>query len=485
MKEFIKIIAIAIIGGLIVVGGQNIIGNHENTNDVSITDKIEVPTPSISVSNNSIGALNSSTPELKTAAKNTVHAVVYILTEFSRKSSVYDDFFSIDDFFGRRRSPSILKASGSGVIISSDGYIVTNNHVVQQADKITITLNDKRKYNATVIGTDPSTDLALLKIDEKELDFVTYGSSDAIEVGDWVLAVGNPFNLTSTVTAGIISAKARNINILGSNSAIESFLQTDAVVNPGNSGGALVDINGKLVGINAAIASRTGSYIGYSFAIPVTIVKKVVKDLREYGQVQRAYIGITIKEVNNEIAKKYKLNEIEGVLVESISDNGAAKSAGIEKGDIILEISNTKVNTTSELLEKVGLYRPGDKISLKIIHNKKIKNYDLVLTNESGTTEINDKSKISILTRTGANFKVISEELKQKLKIKNGLQVISLENGLFRSAGIRIGFIIQNVGKQKITNQKELETALSQKSGGVLIDGIYPNGVRAYYGIGL
>ena len=275
MKEILKIISVAVIGGLIVLGGQNIITDKEatNINDNYILSN-STNTPNRAISNSHINSGVAET-DFKVAANKTVHAVVYILTEFSRKSSVYDDYFSFNDFFGRGRSGSnIIKASGSGVIISSDGYIVTNNHVVQEADKITVTLNDKRVYNGTVVGTDPTTDLALIKIDEKDLEYVTYGNSDNIEVGDWVLAVGNPFNLTSTVTAGIISAKARNINILGSNSAIESFLQTDAVVNPGNSGGALVDTEGKLVGINAAIASRTGSYIGYSFAIPVTIVKK-------------------------------------------------------------------------------------------------------------------------------------------------------------------------------------------------------------------
>ncbi len=486
MKEILKIISVAVIGGLIVLGGQNIITDKEapNINDNYISSN-STNTPNRAISNSPINSGVAET-DFKVAANKTVHAVVYILTEFSRKSSVYDDYFSFNDFFGRGRSGSnVIKASGSGVIISSDGYIVTNNHVVQEADKITVTLNDKRVYNGTVVGTDPTTDLALIKIDEKDLEYVTYGNSDNIEVGDWVLAVGNPFNLTSTVTAGIISAKARNINILGSNSAIESFLQTDAVVNPGNSGGALVDTQGKLVGINAAIASQTGSYIGYSFAIPVTIVKKVVKDLKEFGRVQRAYIGVTIKEVDASLSKKLKLKSIAGVYVQTVLKNGAAEASGIQQGDIVLKVEGVEVNSPAELLERIGLFRPGNKIKLDILHNHKIKEYDLVLTNEYGKTKLDDISNENKLVRTGAKFKEISKELKQALNINYGVQVISLDNGLFKSAGIRRGFIIQSIDKIVVKSTAELEKAINKKTGGILIEGIYPNGVRAYYGIGL
>ena len=486
MKEILKIISVAVIGGLIVLGGQNIITDKEatNINDNYILSN-STNTPNRAISNSHINSGVAET-DFKVAANKTVHAVVYILTEFSRKSSVYDDYFSFNDFFGRGRSGSnIIKASGSGVIISSDGYIVTNNHVVQEADKITVTLNDKRVYNGTVVGTDPTTDLALIKIDEKDLEYVTYGNSDNIEVGDWVLAVGNPFNLTSTVTAGIISAKARNINILGSSSAIESFLQTDAVVNPGNSGGALVDTQGKLVGINAAIASQTGSYIGYSFAIPVTIVKKVVKDLKEFGRVQRAYIGVTIKEVDASLSKKLKLKSIAGVYVQTVLKNGAAEASGIQQGDIVLKVEGVEVNSPAELLERIGLFRPGNKIKLEILHNHKVKEYDLVLTNEYGKTKLDDVSNENKLVRTGAKFKEISKELKQALNINYGVQVISLDNGLFKSAGIRRGFIIQSIDKIVVKSTVELEKAINKKTGGILIEGIYPNGVRAYYGIGL
>lgn len=484
MKDIIKILSVAIIGGLVVIGGQQLLSKKETKTEKTYTFQQDNSPIKAKAVRNYSGDEESSLPDLKMAAAKSVHAVVYIQTEFARKSSVYDQYFSIDDFFGRR-SPSVLKASGSGVIISSDGYIVTNNHVVQEADKITITLNDKRSYNAKVIGTNPETDLALVKIDETNLEFVKFGNSDQLQVGDWVLAVGNPFNLTSTVTAGIISAKARNINILGSNSAIESFLQTDAVVNPGNSGGALVDTKGELVGINAAIASRTGSYIGYSFAIPVSIVKKVVTDLKEFGTVQRAYIGITINEVNAELAKELKLDSIEGVYVNSVLEKGAAIDAGLEAGAVIISINDIPVNSTSFLLEKIGLQRPGDKIRLKVIQNKKLKDIDVVLTNKFGNPELEKPAEIEVSSKIGAEFEEVSQALKQNLGIEYGQQISKLQDGVFKTAGIRSGFIILKIGKTEIKTQKDITNALSEKSGGMLIEGIYPNGVRAYYGIGL
>jgi Do/DeqQ family serine protease len=484
MKGLLKILGTAIIGGLVVIGGQYLFTNKDKKIEEPITFQQDNSPIEAKAVRNYTEETESNLPDLKEAASKTVHAVVYIQTEFTRKSSVYDQYFSIDDFFGRR-SPSVLKASGSGVIISSNGYIVTNNHVVQEADKITITLNDKRTYNAKVIGTNPETDLALLKIDEKNLEYVKFGNSDQLQVGDWVLAVGNPFNLTSTVTAGIISAKARNINILGSNSAIESFLQTDAVVNPGNSGGALVDTKGRLVGINAAIASRTGSYIGYSFAIPVSIVKKVVTDLKEFGSVQRAYIGITIKEVNAELAKKLKLDSIKGVYIGSVLEKGAAYNAGLEAGNVILSFNNTPVNSTSFLLEKIGLQRPGDKVKLKVIQDNKIRNIDVVLTNKYGTPELEKPSEIEVASKIGAEFSNVSKSLMQDLGINHGLQINKLQNGVFKTAGIRNGFIILKIGNTEINTKKDITNALADKKGGILIEGIYPNGVRAYYGIGL
>ncbi len=488
MKEYIKIIAISLISGVIVLGGQYLFTKNNNQNKVIIHDTRAEITQANNIPHTSVNNNEETTkdlPNFKMAANKTLHSVVYILTEFSRKSSVYDDYFSIDDFFGRR-SNSEIKASGSGVIISSDGYIVTNNHVVQEADKISITLNDKRTYNAKVIGTDPSTDLALLKIDEKNLSYVSLGNSDKVQVGDWVLAVGNPFNLTSTVTAGIISAKARNINILGNNNAIESFLQTDAVVNPGNSGGALVNTKGELVGINAAIASRTGSYIGYSFAIPVNIVKKVVKDLKEYGSIQRAYLGITIKEINSKNAKELGLDSIRGVLAETVLDDGAAYKAGIKDGAVILSVDGFAVNSPSELLEKIGLHRPGYKVKLEVMQNHKNKIHNAILTNKYGTTELSKKSDSnSAILNLGAKFNNVPNKLKFSLGIDNGQMVSELTPGLLKSAGIRNGFIITKIGDYTINTEKDIRKAFEDISGGVLIEGLYPNGIRAYYGVGL
>ncbi|MBN2745960.1 MAG: Do family serine endopeptidase [Bacteroidales bacterium] len=421
--------------------------------------------------------------DFNSSAENALHAVVHIQTEFTRKSSVYDDFFSLEDFFfnGGNR---VYKASGSGVIISSDGYIVTNNHVVQQADKITVILNDKRSYEAKTIGLDASTDLALLKVEDKELPYLTFGNSDSVKVGEWVLAVGNPFNLTSTVTAGIVSAKARNINILPGNSAIESFIQTDAAVNPGNSGGALVNIEGKLIGINAAIASRTGYYQGYSFAIPSGIVKKVVKDLKEFGQVQRAVIGISIAEINAKVAEAYKLKNLKGVLVEGVVDGLPAEKAGIKAGDIILEIDNIEINSPSELLERVGMHRPGDAIEVKYLQKDNEKTSTVKLTDMKGNTKLRSAHEEAVL-ELGANLKPVDEKTKSLLGIENGVQVTEIKRGIIANAGIKDDFIITKIDRKPVNQPDDIYKLLSTKKGGVLIEGIYPNGIKAYYGIGL
>ncbi len=490
MKNFVKTFLIALFGGLVALGSaylfnmppHKVVSNNQTKGIIQTTKSLPIiPT---STKNTLFHSNNSSLPNLKTAAAKTVHAVVYIQTQFTRRNNIYDQYFGINDFL-RNRNNSILRASGSGVIISSDGYIVTNNHVVQDADKISITLNDKRSYQAQVIGTNPETDLALLKIDAKNLSYIKFGNSDKLEVGDWVLAVGNPFNLTSTVTAGIISAKARNINILGNKTAIESFLQTDAVINPGNSGGALVNTKGELVGINAAIASRTGSYIGYSFAIPVSIVKKVVTDLKEYGSVQRAYIGVSIREVDAALAKELQLDSIKGVYIGSVIDNGAAANAGLEPGSIILSIDGMPVNSTSVLLEKIGLHRPGDKIKLDVLQDQKEKEFDLVLTNKYGTTKLDKHSSPNTLQVLGAEFKKPDNKLKQQLGIDYGLQVIKLKNGPLRQTGIHEGFIILKIGDKIIYTKQDIEKTIKANSGGLLIEGIYPNGLRAYYGIGI
>lgn len=321
------------------------------------------------------------------AAEKTVNTVVHIRTEIVTRGNSYYDFFGplLEQIYGGRIEvpENVSVGFGSGVVISPDGYIVTNNHVVEGARKIEVTFNDKHKREARIIGSDPTTDIALIKVDAKDLEYLTFGDSDKVRVGEWVLAVGNPFNLNSTVTAGIVSAKARNINILGENT-IESFIQTDAAVNPGNSGGALVNINGDLIGINAAIASRTGSYEGYSFAIPSNIAKKVVEDFLIYGSLQRAYLGIAMVEITEELADRIGLDELSGVYVASVSEKGAAQKAGIKEGDVILSVNDVAVDTRSQLMGALGQYRPGDEVSVKFLHNKKEMTRKLKLVNMYG-----------------------------------------------------------------------------------------------------
>lgn len=316
------------------------------------------------------------------AAEKSVHAVVYIKTEFMRKNAVWDTFFGdgfMEQFFGITPSQYPVVASGSGVIIDNEGYIVTNNHVVQDANKITVSLNNKRVYDAVIVGTDPQTDLALIKIEGKDFPFLEFGNSDEVRIGEWVLAVGNPFNLTSTVTAGIVSAKARNLNILGNNAAVESFIQTDAAVNKGNSGGALVNIKGELVGINSAIASGTGYYTGYSFAIPSNIAKKVVYDLKEYQTVKRAKFGAMLMEIDSKAADEFKLKEVKGLYITDLLNGGAAITGGLEVGDIILNIDEVEVNSMSEMREALAQHSPGDKITLTYLRDNQRKNTKIEL----------------------------------------------------------------------------------------------------------
>jgi Do/DeqQ family serine protease len=476
MKRFVVLFLVAVAGGAVALGLYRLIEKKQPAYSFYAGPGIPVKQASYSTE----PGMNE--PDFETAAAISVHAVVHIKTEFQRKSSVYDDFF---DFFNFRQYPdnrsNALQAMASGVIISPEGYIVTNNHVVQDADNITITLNDKRVYKARIIGTDPSTDLALVKIDEKNLPYLMYGNSDDVKIGEWVLAVGNPFNLTSTVTAGIVSAKARDINILGSQGAIESFIQTDAAVNPGNSGGALVNTKGELIGINAAIASGTGNYVGYAFAIPVNIVKKVVDDLMKYGKIQRAYLGVYYQEVDDQLARDKNLPQVKGVYVQDVVQGGAADKAGIRKGDVIFRIGNSAINSKSELLEEVGQHGPGDNITVDVYRDGK--EVSLPVTLLSSDENLADKGdKITIL---GATFEKIGENEMQRFGLQFGFKVTHLENGVISAAGIRTGFIVIAIDRQAIQSAQDLKEALTSKKGGVLIEGVYPNGMRAYYGIGL
>ncbi len=431
----------------------------------------------------SLPALPTDLPDLSYAAENSVHAVVHIKTVTKGEYYSANPFY--EWFFGNRgyqyETPP-QQGAGSGVIIKEDGYIVTNNHVIDDADEITVILNDKREFNAELIGTDPSTDIAVLKIDEKDLPVLRYGNSDELKLGQWVLAVGNPFNLTSTVTAGIVSAKSRNIGINPDRLSVEAFIQTDAAVNPGNSGGALVDMKGQLVGINTAIASRTGSYSGYSFAVPVSIVKKVVADLMEFGEVQRALMGIGIGDVTAEIAEKYDLEKIEGVMIGSVYEDGGADEAGLEPEDVIISIDGVKVNSSAELQEQVGKHRPGDKIEVIVKRDNKKKQFNVTLRNKHGDTEIVKKEGDKVF---GAELEVISEKDKQRLRIRNGLKVKDLGDGKFKDAGIKKGFIITDVNKKPVYELKDLKSIINNATGGILIEGIYPDGELAYYVFGI
>lgn len=388
---------------------------------------------------------------------------------------------SINPLEGFFRNPS--QSSGSGVIVSDDGYIVTNNHVVASASDIEVVLNDNRSYFAKVIGTDPTTDLALLKIDETGLEFIQYGNSDNVRAGEWVLAVGNPFDLNSTVTAGIVSAKARNIGILRdkNNLQIESFIQTDAAVNPGNSGGALVNLNGELIGINTAIATPTGNYAGYSFAVPVSLVKKVIDDLLEFGEVQRGLLGIRIGDVNARLAESQDLSVVNGVFVSQVNENSAAKEAGLEAGDVIIAIDGTAVNNVSELQEMVARNRPGDEVEVTYMRGNNKAEVVATLKDFEGNTTLVRRAFSNELE--GAEFNELSIEVLESRKIKNGIIVTVVGEGKFEDAGIQEGFIITTIDKVAVTSIEDLHNILANKNGGLLIEGIKPNGDRGVYGM--
>ncbi len=424
-------------------------------------------------------------PDLTVAAENSVHAVVHI--QVTQKGEYYSTNNIFDFFFGdggpRSQQGPARQGVGSGVIISPDGYIVTNNHVVDEADEISVVLNDKREFKAKLIGTDPSTDIALIKIDASGLPTLKFSNSDNLRLGEWVLAVGNPFNLTSTVTAGIVSAKSRDIGINPDQMRIESFIQTDAAVNPGNSGGALVNTRGELVGINTAIASQTGSYSGYSFAIPSNIVQKVVSDLREYGDVQRALLNVNIGDVNADVAKKYNLDKIEGVFIGKVISGGAADVAGIKEKDVIISVDNVPVNSTAELQEQIGKHRPGDKVVVEIKRDNKKKQVNVTLRNKHGDTNIVKGSDDSG-DMFGAKFAEISNQDKEDLGLRYGVKIIDLSSGKFKDAGIKKGFIITQVNKNAITDVDDLKRIIKNSRGGILVEGIYPNGEVAYYVFG-
>lgn len=417
-------------------------------------------------------------------------AVVYIQSEnaggrAARSGNPLEEFFG-NQGGGVFEMPS--ESSGSGVIISADGYIATNNHVIDGSSTIKVVLDDKRSYDAKVIGTDPTTDLALLKIDATGLPFIRYGDSDALLIGEWVLALGNPYDLTQTVTAGIVSAKARNINILRtkSNMEVESFIQTDAAVNPGNSGGALINLKGELVGINTAIASQTGSFSGYSFAVPVSIVKKVMDDLLKYGDVQRGVLGVEVREITAEFAKDRGLPDTKGVYVNSVYARSGAADARLQAGDVIYKINGQDVNSASALVELVARNRPGDKVQVTYGRKGKLQDVQVRLKSKGGETKLPDPSEAQLYNSAslGASMRVASKAELEQLEVAAGVKVVRLvANGLLEQAGVREGFVITHLDKRPIKTPQDLDAAVNATTGGALLQGLYPDGKKAFYAL--
>lgn len=445
--------------------------------------------------------------DLTYAAEKSLPSVVHILSTKNSKvqtievqSDPFSDFFSDPfGFFGnpnqgqdgkQKRSVRTPKqqGSGSGVIISTDGYIVTNNHVVADADELTVTLNDNKEYSARIIGTDKTTDLALIKIDAKDLPAITIANSENIKVGEWVLAVGNPFNLTNTVTAGIVSAKGRSLYQNG----VESFIQTDAAINPGNSGGALVNTRGELIGINAMLYSQTGSFSGYGFAIPTSIMNKVVDDLKKYGTVQRAVIGIQGQDVKNYVdaqkdqGKDVDLGTMEGIYVAKVLEESSAEEAGLKAGDVITTIDGKEMNKMADLQEYLAKKRPGDKVSVSYLRDKKKASKTMTLKNEQGNTQVVKKADLDVL---GGNFRAITDGQKKQLNIGYGLEVLKVNSGKFKDAGITKGFIIQRVNDTPVKTIEDLQNLVKEASTSrnpvLYIQGVYPTGKKAYFAVPL
>jgi Do/DeqQ family serine protease len=433
----------------------------------------------------SSGALLTETPDFVHASAASTPAVVHIKSYFAeaKLDSKYDFF---RDFFGEPFGGSPGQASGSGVVITEDGYIATNNHVVKGADRVEVVLNDKRSYMADVIGTDPSTDLALLKINESDLAFLPYGNSDQVQIGEWVLAVGNPFNLTSTVTAGIVSAKGRNLNLLRQEYSIESFIQTDAAVNPGNSGGALINTKGELIGINTAIASETGSYAGYSFAVPVNIVRKVMADLREFGVVQRGIIGVQIQNITSDFAKENNLSTLTGAYVTGLVPGGAAAAAGIQTGDVIVRINDHPVKGSSELQEIIGTYRPGDKVKVSVMRGSSTQVLEVVLRNREGNTELLSAADAEMPATNslvmGAELEKMTFDEKRELGIESGVRVKKTGDGKLKQMGMEDGFIITMINKEAVNSPEEVSDVLAKSNDGrVFVEGVTRDGSRKFY----
>jgi Do/DeqQ family serine protease len=491
-KDFIQLTMAAVVGGCITLGTYKIFEDDTKV----IIEKVPANYSRIASSyNNPDKATEEFQPDFSVTAEKVTPAVVHIRSTIKGNKAAqpqtiplpFRDFFG-KDFFDRDfrhfdMTPQPALSSGSGVIINTEGYILTNDHVIERADEIEVSLHDKRTFKAKVIGTDPSTDLALIQIQGKELPVLPLGDSDQLKVGQWVLAVGNPFNLESTVTAGIISAKGRSINILQRDKTpIESFIQTDAAVNPGNSGGALVNLNGELIGINTAIATPTGTYAGYSFAVPVNIASKVVEDIIKYGKVQRAYLGITIRDVNGKLAREKNLSVTEGAYVDSLLAESAAKKGGIKPGDVIVKVDDRIIKSVAELQETIGRHRPGDEVTVIVNRKGEEKKLKIPLKNMEGDTRVITDNRSEIVKHLGAEFSNLDTQDKKNSGVDAGVKVTKLYPGKLRSnTEIQEGFIITKLNRTPVKSMEELVSMLESQTGGVLIEGVYPNDPTVYY----
>jgi len=431
--------------------------------------------------------------DFRLAAEQTVHAVVHVTSKKFLEQNQYNNMWEwfFNEPSGSKKVPQT--GYGSGVIISPDGHIVTNNHVIEGYEEFQIKLNDGRVLDAKLVGSDPNTDVAVLEVKERDLSYVSFGNSDDLHLGDWVLAVGNPFNLYSTVTAGIVSAKGRDMNLIGSNTrdpygrpdrerlrnAVESFIQTDAAVNPGNSGGALVNLKGELVGINTAIASRTGYYSGYSFAIPATIAKKVVDDIIEFGTVQRAALGVTITTVNADLAEKEKLDVIQGVYIDDLTEDGGANAAGVKSGDVIVAINGKEVNSSPELQEQISRYRPGDQVELEVDRYGVRKDIKVKLSPHESNARMLGSAQF--WAEIGADLEKLDDKELERYDLRNGVRVKKLHNGQFKEAGMPEGYIITRINRANVRDVNDVKNYIKQVEGGVFIEGVLPNGRYEFY----
>lgn len=481
-----------------VVGAATSFTVTKFTTPLSNSKVIEVSSGgSYNFASNSLNEDQSTFPDLTYAAERTVPAVVNIENKqvVQQQNQYYGggydpflEFFGIPQQGGGRQQGAPQqresRSGGSGVIISKDGYIITNNHVIDNASELTVTLSDERTYKAKLIGTDPTTDIALIKIEAEDLPTISFGNSEALRLGEWVIAVGNPYSLNSTVTAGIVSAKGRNLDVIPSQFRIESFIQTDAAVNPGNSGGALVNTKGELIGINTVIKSPTGSYTGYSFAVPSIIVKKVIVDLMEFGVVQRAMLGLGYNEINDAFleqrGKELGVKEKGGLYIGSVDPNGAASEAGVKVGDILIDINGVKTNNSAQLQEEISKFRPNEKVNISVKRDGDVKHFEVLLRNKAGEAKLLEKNSVDVVAFLGGQFQDLNSKDLKSLKIENGVQVVKVGEGLLAKAGIKVGYIITHINGSPINTVSDLDR-ITQKVQS--IDGLYPNGRYISYSV--